>query len=236
MTQDEVVHVAGACFDIETQPPSAADALVGWLRFGRRDHPHKPKQLRLGPIDLQIRAGSVLGILGPRPLLHRKLFTSIEGREAPSAGTIRVTGRVSSAAAIRDGLQPRHSVADALSAALVSPGGDPDAAKRRLEVAFLFAGMLDLAYVLVRDISEMDRARIAVTACLFRDADIYLLDEMSLMFDPQMLGKIRGHAAVMAASGKTVVLASASDDWLRSASDVIVELGAGIARNRSRAG
>ncbi|MDF3809997.1 MULTISPECIES: hypothetical protein [Rhodopseudomonas] len=167
----------------------------------------------------------MFGLAVSHALLRSKLFASIEGRETPATGTVEVSGKVSSASQIRTELAPALSVSNALMAALLIGAGGADAAKRRLEAAFLFAGLLDLAYVSIGDISEVDRAKLAVAACLFGEADIFLLDEMSLLFNREMLEKICGRAALLAAEGKTVILASSNDDWLKGSCGQVANLG-----------
>jgi ABC-type polysaccharide/polyol phosphate transport system ATPase subunit len=216
MTETVAVRVADVYYDIKMHPPSAIDGLVDWLRFGRREQPKKPERLRIGPINLRIRSGVVFGLSVSHALLRSKLFASIEGREAPAAGEVVVSGKASSAPRIRREFTPQLSVTEALMAGLLVDGGDVDDAKRRLEAAFLFAGMLDLAFVKIQDISEVDRARLAVAACLFREADIFLLDEISLLFNRPTLDKIYGRAALLAASGRTVILASSDEEWLKN--------------------
>ncbi|MFC0239698.1 hypothetical protein [Rhodopseudomonas telluris] len=232
---DDVVQMTGACFDVETLSPSAADALVRWLEFGRREQPRRSAQFRFGPMDLKIQRGALLILSHSSPLLNHKLFACIDGRNRAAAGSLVVNGVVSSAAKIRAALSERDSVADALMAGLRMPDGDADEAQRRIESAFLFAGMLDLAYVRIKDIAEIDRARIAMTACLLRDADLYLLDEMALMFDTGMREKIHTRAQLLAASGKTVVLATSSPEWLQDPSFPATELNLSFAQDPLRA-
>ncbi|WP_420132105.1 hypothetical protein [Rhodopseudomonas sp.] len=232
---NDVVQMTGACFDVETQSPSAADALVRWLEFGRREQPRRSAQFRFGPMDLKIQRGALLVLSHSSPLLNHKLFACIDGRERAAAGSVVVNGVVSSAARIRGALSDSSSVSDALMTGLRMPDGDADEAKRRIESAFLFAGMLDLAYVRIKDIAEIDRARIAMTACLLRDADLYLLDEMALLFDASMSEKIHARAQLLAASGKTVVLATSAPEWLRDPSFPAAELNMGFAQNPLRA-
>ena len=221
---DFEIQVIAAQYEISMSPPTAIDRFVQWIPFGRRELPLKLDRLRMEIAHLQIRRGLVYGLAVSNALLRSKLFGSIEGREAPSGGVVQVKGRVSSASEIRNALAPSLSVSEALLAAVTGPGGDMDRAKRWFEASFLFSGMLDLAYVKIQDISELDRARIAATACLFREADIYLLDEISLVFDQSMIKKICGRAALLAASGKTVVLASADRDWLQSNCNAVISI------------
>lgn len=221
---DFSVQITDAYYDIATRRPTLIDAFVDWLPFGRRERPLKRDQLRLGKASLQIRRGVVFGLAVSNALLRSKVFASIEGREAPAEGTVLVKGSVASAPRIRGDLSSSMSVSEALMEVLLVSGGDRDQAKRRLEASILFAGMLDLAYVKIQDVSESDRARLAVAACLFREADIFLLDEISLIFDRATLEKICGRAALLAASGKTVVLASTNYDWLKANCTALVGL------------
>lgn len=229
---DEVVQITGACFDVEMQPPSAADALVQWLQFGRREQPRRSSQFSFGPIDLSIGRGALVCLSGSTPLLNQKVFAGIDGRKRPSAGAIVVNGLVSSAPRTRATLSNDASVGEALMDGLLALDRDADEAKRQIETAFLFAGLLDLAFVRVREVSEIDRARIATAACLLCDADVYLLDEISLMYDTGMRDKIRARVRLLAASGKTVILATSTPDWLPGDGFPLTRLDIGSARGR----
>lgn len=224
---EPAVQIIGASFDVRMNRATTIDTVVEWLPFGRREGPVRSAQLRIGGVSLSIPHGRVSGLFISEPLLRSKIFASIEGRDPPSEGRVVVSGSVSSSAELRDALPQQATVSDALLAGLRF-GVDSDNAKRRLEPTFLFAGMLKLAYVKIRDLSDMDRAKLAVAICLFREADIFLLDELSLIFDDATLLKICSRASLLAASGKTVILASGNQEWLGANCDEVAAIQSGV--------
>jgi ABC-type polysaccharide/polyol phosphate transport system ATPase subunit len=215
LAPDVAIDVKDALFEIVQPRASLLDRVVEALPFGRRETPTRASALTTGPMNFKIRKATRHGLLVSSATARSKLYDTIVGDVKPTSGEVRVAGSVSSAVQIRRQFSRRATVLDELRRALWVHRSGLDEAERNWEAAILFAGMLDSAHSRMRDLSELDHARLATAACVFRKADIYLLDELSLLQVPSVLERIAGKTALLGALGKTVVLASVNPDWLR---------------------
>jgi len=215
---------------------SARQLAVTFAGRGRRD-----TVAALQPLDLDIEAGRIVGVLGPNGSGKTTLLRVLAGLQLPTAGAATVLGQPPTDRQLQrrvafqaEGALPLDvlSARDYLAyvgAELGLSNADSDArAQRWLE-------RLDLVHAgrrWVRTYSTGMQRRLALAAALLGRPEVLLLDEPTAGLDPF------GSAAVMAilrehaAAGGTVVMASHQLLEVEEICDEVLVLQAGALRAR----
>jgi multiple sugar transport system ATP-binding protein len=179
-------------------------------------------------IDLSVREGEVLGVLGPTGAGKTTMLRCIAGLHRPDAGTIRLDGvdvtRVSpmerDIAVVFEGfnLLPTLSVFDNIAFPLRSPlyRAPEDEVKARVMRA---AGDLRIAGLIDRhtdEISGGERQRVALARALVRRPKLFLLDEPLASLDLKLREALENELRDMQRKrGETLIYAS--HDFLSTA-------------------
>ena len=194
----------------------------------------------LDGVDLDVRPGEVLGLVGPNGTGKSTLLRTLSGVRRPAAGQVLLHGRPiagysSRARAQRIALvgQEEELLADLLVGELVALGRTPhrppwaggDRAERRAVLAAL--ERVELADAIDRSVEQLsggERRRVLLARGLAQEAPILLLDEPTNHLDVRhqlaLLDTIRG-------LDRTVVLAIHDLDLAATACDRIALLHAG---------
>jgi iron complex transport system ATP-binding protein len=203
-------------------------------------------------LDVAIRPGRVLVVLGRNGAGKSSLLHVLAGLAAPAAGAVRLAGRPLAA-------WPRRELARRLGLLMQSsedpfPGTVLDTALvgRHPHIDFWrwespadrtaardSLAAMDLAGLEARDVGTLsggERRRLAIAAVLAQDPRVFLLDEPIQQLDPQHQLDVLHRFAALAAAGRTVVL-SLHDPGLavRFADDVLLLFGDGHWRHGTAA-
>ncbi|GAA3093276.1 ABC transporter ATP-binding protein [Streptosporangium carneum] len=168
-------------------------------------------------LDLSLRGGESLVVLGPSGSGKSTLLRIIAGLETPDAGEIRIGG------VLQNGLPPhRRDVAIVFQHFALYPHlsaldnitlglrhglrlGRQEAARRAAEVAERLA-ITELLHRLPRQMSGGQRQRVALARALARQAGVVLLDEPLSGLDAQLRLTLRAEiAGVLRGTGATTV-------------------------------
>jgi ABC-2 type transport system ATP-binding protein len=199
----------------------------------------------LSPIDLEVPAGRIVGVLGPNGSGKTTLLRVLAGLQAPCAGRALVLGRAPGDPSLRAavGFQPEGppplgvlSAPEFLAyvgAQLGLPDDVSDARAQRLlaELELEHAGRRWL-----RTFSTGMQKRLSLAAALLGEPTVLLLDEPTAGLDPF------GSAAVMqilrqrAAAGTAILMASHHLLEVEELCDEVVVLQGGIVRARGTLG
>lgn len=213
----------------EPVAPVAGEALLK-LEGLLYEYPHAGDDygFRLGPLDLSVRAGETLFIVGGNGSGKSTLAKLLTGLYQPSAGRLSLQG-VEIGAARRDWYRSHFATVFSsfhLSERLVGPQGDFDPQlaqawllRLRMEhkVSIDPAGMLSTT-----QLSQGQRKRLALLVALVEERPILLLDEWAADQDPafrsffylELLPELK-------ACGKTVIAISHDDRYFAVADRVI---------------
>lgn len=144
-------------------------------------------------LDLAVRAGESLAILGRNGAGKSTLLSTLAGLRPPTAGDVRLEGRAydarpaREAARLRGFLPQRHH--DAFDSTVLETcliGRHPhlerwawesDADAEFARTALAFVGLAGMADRPVHSLSGGERQRLAVATLLTQEPDLYLLDE-----------------------------------------------------------
>jgi len=177
---------------------------------------------RFGPIlavhalDLEVRAGEVLGFLGPNGSGKSTTAGMILGLIRPTAGHVelfgerlqtdpaRLLGRVG-AVIETPAFYPYLSGRDNLRALATAAGGVPEG---RIEALLAQAGLAERAHSPVRTYSLGMKQRLGIASTLLVDPDLVILDEPTNGLDPAGQREVRDLIPALAREGRAVLLAS----------------------------
>ncbi|MDX2558618.1 ATP-binding cassette domain-containing protein [Streptomyces sp. TX20-6-3] len=190
-----------------TTPLVLAEALA--VRRGRVE--------ALRRIDLQVRAGETLALMGRNGAGKSTLLSALVGMIAPTSGAVRVAGRIPHATSpgelIRQvGLVPQEPrdllYADTVAAECAAADGDAGAEPGtcRALVSELLPGVADDTHP--RDLSEGQRLALALAVVLTGRPPLLLLDEPTRGLDYAAKARLVAHLRTLAADGHAIVLAT----------------------------
>ena len=200
----------------------------------------------LAPLDLEIRAGQVLGLLGPNGAGKTTLMSIMACVLAPSTGAVTVGGvRVTNEAQARLArrhlaLMPQHPVAlpgftalDTVEYAAWTKGVDRRRRKARAQEVLDAVGLADRAKDAVRTLSGGMAQRVHLAAAIVSEPALLLLDEPTAGLDPAQ--RIAFRELIASLTGTATVLATHLVEDVRVMSSQLLVLDSGRVRFRGTA-
>jgi energy-coupling factor transport system ATP-binding protein len=150
------------------KPRSGTDVVASLRQAGYRD--------RLEPVDLELRRGEVMAVVGPNGSGKTTLAKLAAGLLEPTAGGVRRRGRASYLAQDPGRYLVRERVDEEVALAA-------DLARARAAVRDV--GLEGLEARHPRDLSSGERERVALAAVLVTEPDLLVLDEPTRGVDPE---------------------------------------------------
>ncbi|CAK9883794.1 MAG: Octopine permease ATP-binding protein P [Candidatus Erwinia impunctatus] len=205
----------------------------------------------LRDINLQVRQGTVVSILGSSGSGKSTLLRCMNWLEQPDRGEVRVNGeRVGinehngqimshrQLAKIRErigmvfqsfNLWPHLTVQQNVSEALLHVKGmKPKEAQAIARQQLDKVGMLHKADVYPITLSGGQKQRVAIARSLAMSPDVILFDEPTSALDPELVSEVLGVMKTLAMEGYTMVVVTHEMDFARQVSDEVVFLEKGV--------
>ena len=209
-----------------------------------------PATVALGGIDLSVRSGEFVVILGPSGAGKTTLLRALNRLVEPTAGMVRINGRaVTGASAVElravrrqvgmifqqfnlvRRLSALHNVLAGRLArvptwrVLLQRFGRPD---RQRALACLDAvGLLDRAYARADQLSGGQQQRVAIARALAQEATVILADEPVASLDPESAATVLDTLRAVAHTGVAVVASLHQVQFAATSADRIIALSAG---------
>ena len=167
-------------------------------------------------LDLEVRAGEVVGFLGPNGSGKSTTVSMILGLIHPTAGRIELFGddlrdhpehvrRRVGAIVEAPAFYPYLSGRDNLRALAIAAGGVPEA---RIDELLDLVGLADRAGSQYKTYSLGMKQRLGLASTLLTDPELVILDEPTNGLDPAGQREIRALIPRLASEGRAVLLAS----------------------------
>ncbi|ANI91234.1 heme ABC transporter ATP-binding protein [Dietzia timorensis] len=153
------------------------------------------KKTLVDGVDLQVRAGEVLGLIGPNGAGKSTLLSALAGDRPPHSGSVELFGRPYSDYSPRQAARLRavmlqdptvsfaHLVRDVVEMGRAAWPGDPDRDAQIIDRCLAEVDMTGMADREITTLSGGERARVALARVLAQTADCVMLDEPTAAMD-----------------------------------------------------
>jgi lipopolysaccharide transport system ATP-binding protein len=232
MSSDTIIRASGLgkCHTIYDRPVDRLkQSLLGrWRRYGR-------EFWALRDIDLSIRRGEVLGVIGRNGAGKSTLLQLLCGTLTPTTGELAVSGRVAALLELGAGFNPDFTGRENayMNAAIL--GLSRAEVGERLDDIIAFADIGEFIDQPVRTYSSGMFVRLAFAIATSVEPDILVIDEALSVGDGAFARKSFDRIMRMREAGKTIVFCSHAMYHVETLCDEAVWLEHGALRMRGRA-
>ncbi|WP_314064848.1 amino acid ABC transporter ATP-binding protein [uncultured Vagococcus sp.] len=194
-------------------------------------------------IDLDIKAGEVVVIIGPSGSGKSTFLRCLNLLEEPTSGTIEfegqdLTDKKTDINQLRQkmgmvfqsfNLFPHKTVLDNLtiSPIQVKKQSKEEAEKKATEL-LAKVGLQDKATSFPSSLSGGQQQRVAIARALAMDPDVMLFDEPTSALDPEMVGEVLAVMKSLAESGMTMAIVTHEMGFAKEVADRVIFMDAGI--------
>lgn len=196
----------------------------------------------LKDINLEIKAGEVIGLIGPSGSGKSTLIRCMNYLEKPSSGSIYINGKKLSNSGkdidkIRENigmvfqhfhLFPHKTVFENISLAPILTGKlkRKEAEEKSIELLKTM-DLLDKKDVYPDSLSGGQKQRIAIARSLAMNPEIMLFDEVTSALDPEMVGEVLGVMKDLASTGMTMVVVTHEMAFAKQVADRVIFMSEG---------
>lgn len=197
--------------------------------MGLRDPERARKRWAIRGVDLTIRTGECVGIVGKNGAGKSTLLQIIAGTVRATEGTATVRGRVAALLELNAGFNPELTGRENVGLRAMVLGLTPRQARERMDDIIAFAGVGTQIDEPVRTYSSGMRARLAFAVAAHVDADVLIVDETLAVGDGMFVQKCMRWIRAFRARG-TLLFVSHSTQLVTDLCDRAVWLDEGRVR------
>lgn len=194
-------------------------------------------------IDLEVREGEVVCLIGPSGSGKSTFLRCLNFLETPTSGEVEVDGHIltdgkADLNKIRENigmvfqqfnLFPHLNVLDNITMApLDRKKLDKVAAEQKARALLERVGLADKASVYPAQLSGGQQQRVAIARALAMDPDIMLFDEPTSALDPEMVGEVLAVMRQLADGGMTMVVVTHEMGFAREVADRVIFMDEGV--------
>ncbi|MGX7150737.1 amino acid ABC transporter ATP-binding protein [Enterococcus ureasiticus] len=194
-------------------------------------------------IDLDVKAGEVVVIIGPSGSGKSTFLRCLNLLEQPTDGTIEFEGKNlldkdTDIDALRQkmgmvfqnfNLFPHKTVLDNLTISPIKVKKEtPEKAKEKAHALLEQVGLKDKAASYPSSLSGGQQQRVAIARALAMNPDVMLFDEPTSALDPEMVGEVLAVMKALAVEGMTMVVVTHEMGFAREVADRVIFMDAGI--------
>ena len=166
----------------------------------------------LSGVDLEVQAGTTIGIVGRNGSGKSTLLKMMAGIIRADAGMVEVRGRISPLIELGAGFHPEFSGRENVYLNGLVLGMSKAETEERYDSIVEFAGLADCIDDPVRTYSSGMYMRLAFSVAVHADPDVLLIDEILAVGDEAFIGKCYERLAAFQEAGKTIVMVTHSLD------------------------
>ena len=194
-------------------------------------------------IDLEVREGEVVCLIGPSGSGKSTFLRCLNFLETPTSGEVEVDGHIltdgkADLNKIRENigmvfqqfnLFPHLNVLDNITMApLDRKKLDKAAAEQKARALLERVGLADKASVYPAQLSGGQQQRVAIARALAMDPDIMLFDEPTSALAPEMVGEVLAVMRQLADGGMTMVVVTHEMGFAREVADRVIFMDEGV--------
>jgi ABC-type polysaccharide/polyol phosphate transport system ATPase subunit len=189
----------------------------------------------LRDVDLSVPAGELLGLVGPNGSGKSTLLRLLAGILQPTAGEVRVRGRVAPLIELGVGFHPELTGRENVHLNASLFGVSSRDTEALLPEIVGFSELTDFMDVPVKSYSTGMYMRLAFSIAVHLQSDVLLLDEVLAVGDARFQEKCLERLRAIHASGRTVIMVSHDLGAIARMCDRVVLLVAGRVRSQGPA-
>jgi ABC-type polysaccharide/polyol phosphate transport system ATPase subunit len=168
----------------------------------------RSEEFILRDFNLRVESGEVVALIGRNGSGKSTALRLIAGIYAPTAGTIRVNGRLASVIELGVGFHPDLTGAENVELAAGVMGLGPRALRERYKEIVAFAEIGAFIEMPMKYYSSGMSARLAFAVSMCADPDVVLIDEVLAVGDEVFRAKCIDRLASFVERGGTILLVS----------------------------
>jgi ABC-type polysaccharide/polyol phosphate transport system ATPase subunit len=162
----------------------------------------------LKDVDFEIRRGEVVGIIGRNGAGKSTLLKILSRITEPSAGNVRLNGRIASLLEVGTGFHPELTGRENIYLNGAILGMSRSEIKKKFNEIVDFSGVEKFLDTPIKRYSSGMYVRLAFSVAAFIEPEILIVDEVLAVGDAAFQKKCLGKMQGVAASGRTVLLVS----------------------------
>lgn len=199
------------------------------IHFYKRKKLVRKEFIALKDFSLKIKHGEFVSLIGHNGAGKSTILKLIAGIYAPTKGTVRVHGNVSSFLELGVGFNNELSVIENIFLYSAILGYSKKETKTKVEEILNFAGIEPFRNAILKTLSSGMLVRLAFSVAIQSDAPILLVDEVLAVGDVDFKMKCYHVFEKMKSQGRTIVYSSHDMDSVERFSDKVVCLNNGEA-------
>ena len=169
----------------------------------------------LKDINLQIKKGEIIGVLGHNGAGKSTLLRLLSGIYQPDKGSVRVNGKISLLASLGTGFQRDLSGRENIVLSGSLHGMPIEKIRALVPSIILFSGLEDSIDKPIRTYSSGMRARLGFSIVAHLDPEILLFDEVFAVGDSSFRARSKQRITEMVNSESTVVIVTHNEQLIR---------------------
>ena len=182
----------------------------------------------LNSINLKIKKGETVGIIGKNGAGKSTLLKIITGVLTPTSGDVKVYGRISSLLELGAGFNPEYTGMENIYLNGTVMGMTKEEVDERLQDVLDFADIGDFINQPVKTYSSGMYVRLAFSVAINVNPDILIVDEALAVGDARFQLKCLGEIKRLKEKGITILFVSHSIEMLKSFTDKAVLINEGV--------
>lgn len=200
------------------------------LLFGRFGGRWRREHRALAPMDIEVRAGECVGIVGSNGSGKSTLLQMLCGTLSPSSGTLEVSGRIAALLELGAGFNPEFTGRENVYLNAAVLGLTREQVDARFDRILAFADIGDFVDQPVRTYSSGMFVRLAFAVAIHVEPDILVVDEALSVGDEAFQRKCFARIEAMRAAGCTILFVSHSSQTVVQLCDRALWLDGGTLR------
>jgi ABC-type polysaccharide/polyol phosphate transport system ATPase subunit len=191
------------------------------VRLGRRERTVREIEA-VKDVSLEIRRGSVVGIMGANGAGKSTLVRTMAGILPPTSGRVEVQGRVSTLLALGVGFDKDLTGRQNVKLGGLAAGLTRDQLESKYEDIVEFAELEEFMDMPMRTYSSGMYGRLGFSVAVTMEPDILLIDEALSVGDARFRKKSARRMAELCGGGRTIVLVSHALGTIRELCDAAI--------------
>lgn len=196
--------------------PDPHAKIAGTASNGEVDERSVDRFLALDHIDLEIRQGDILGVIGRNGAGKSTLLKILSRITAPTQGSVRVRGRIASLLEVGTGFHPELSGRENVYLNGAILGMSRSEVRTKFEEIVEFSGVGRFIDTPVKRYSSGMYVRLAFSVAAHLEPEILVVDEVLAVGDLEFQRKCLGKMQEAGSGGRTVIFVSHNLGLIRS--------------------